>query len=41
MESENYENHPKGLSVIKKIGVVMLVLMIIMYYIISIKFLLS
>ncbi len=41
MESKNYDNQPKGLGLIKKIGVGILVLMIIVYYILSIKFLLS
>lgn len=41
MEPEDYENNPKGLSIIKKIGVGFLILMIIVYYVISIKFLLS
>ncbi|WP_262894777.1 hypothetical protein [Flavobacterium agrisoli] len=41
MNTENYNNQPKGLSLLKKIGVGILILMIIVYYVLSIRFLLS
>jgi hypothetical protein len=41
MKLNQSDNEPKGLSVIQKIGICMLVLMIIVYYVLSIQYLTS
>jgi len=41
MKSNETNNEPKGLNLVQKIGICLLVLTIILYYVLSIQFLAS